>query len=92
MPFSSTIKVTGLWNLRLPRSVTALISGNFDSPSYSVGKNMDFGCLHTGQRQSAGRFSNGVPAGMPFFGSPMAGSYTQPHFAHFIFFMIVLPK
>jgi hypothetical protein len=53
---------------------------------------MDFGCLQTGQRQSAGRFSNGVPGGMPFLGSPMAGSYIQPHFAHFIFFMTVFRK
>lgn len=64
--------------------------GSDDFPSYSVGKNMDLGCLQTGQRQSAGRFSNGVPGGMPFFGSPMAGSYIQPHFAHFIFFMMIV--
>ena len=63
--------------------------GIFVPPTYSSGKNMDFGCLHTGQRQLDGRCSNGVPGGMPFLGSPMAGSYTQPHFAHLYFFMTV---
>ena len=53
---------------------------------------MDFGCLHTGECQAEGRCSNGVRGGMTFFGSPMAGSYIQPHFAHFIFFMTVFRK
>ena len=36
--------------------------------------NLSFPCLHRGQCQSAGRFSNFVPAGMPWEGSPTAGS------------------
>lgn len=35
--------------------------------------------LHSGQRQVSGTFSQGVPAGTPFFGSPLAGSYIQWH-------------
>lgn len=52
-------------------------SARFDimlSKFYSSGKNMLFGWPQTGQRQLAGSLSNGVPGGMPFLGSPVAGS------------------
>lgn len=60
--------------------------------SYSSGKNMLLGCPQIGHFQFEGIFSNGVPGLIPPLGSPVAGSYIQPHFAHLYFFMIVFCK
>lgn len=55
---------------------------------YSVGEKSSFEAPHTGQAQSWGTSSNGVPGATPLSGSPVAGSYSQPHTSHLYFFMV----
>ena len=52
------------------------------SSIYCVFSNISLLTPQTGQDQSSGNFSKGVPGAMPLSGSPFSGSYTYPHGPH----------
>ena len=66
-----------LYQLRTPCSL-------YPHPSST---NIDLGAPHTGQAQSSGNSSKGVPGLIPESGSPFSGSYTYPHAVHTYFFI-----
>lgn len=56
---------------------------------YSTGLKSPLPTPQSGQTQSSGSSSNGVPAAMPLSGSPTAGSYSYPHTSQMYFFIVV---
>lgn len=56
----------------------------------STGENSSLPTEQSGHSKSSGRSSKAVPAGIPAFGTPTAGSYSQPQTSHTYFFIISL--
>jgi hypothetical protein len=51
-----------------------------------ISSNISFDTPQTGQTQSSGISSKGVPAAMPLSGSPVSGLYIHPQIKHLYFF------
>ncbi len=56
----------------------------------STRENWSMPTPQSGQVQSSGNCSKGIPGEIPPSGSPDAGSYTHPHTSHTYFFIIVI--
>jgi hypothetical protein len=59
-----------------PEPIPRRQRGSASAGRYAVRLNSSLPAPHTGQTQSSGMSSQGVPAGIPPSGSPSAGSYT----------------